>query len=126
MGAQAIFSCSLIPSHIPIKLVSYWRQLCFFLALAVFQYLSIFCGHQYFSHLPSKKGGDTTLLIQGTIPTTTFQSYFLLYSCEIHLSYVYWRRYIGGTTTTTPSVNLESDIELPQYHLIRGVVLGDC
>jgi hypothetical protein len=31
----------------------------------------------------------------GTIPTITFQLYFLLRSCGTHLSYGYWRRYIG-------------------------------
>jgi hypothetical protein len=30
------------------------------------------------------------------IPTTIFQSCFLLQSCETHLSYGYWGRYIGG------------------------------
>jgi hypothetical protein len=34
---------------------------------------------------------------------------------------IYW-----GTAAATPPINLKSDIGLPQYHLIGGVVLGDC
>jgi hypothetical protein len=33
---------------------------------------------------------------------------------------IYW-----GTAAATLPINLESDIGLPQYHLIEGVVLGD-
>jgi hypothetical protein len=31
-----------------------------------------------------------------------------------------------GTAAATLSINIESDIGLPQYHLIGGVILGDC
>jgi len=56
---KSISSSSPVPP-IPIKL-PYWGHLCFFLTPAVPQYLFLFfCGHQYFSHLSSKKGGDTT------------------------------------------------------------------
>ena len=37
------------------------------------------------------------------------------------LEEIYW-----GTAAVTPPINLESDIGLPQYHLIGEVVLGDC
>jgi hypothetical protein len=33
---------------------------------------------------------------------------------------------ILGYYCSIPPINLESDIGLLQYHLIRGVVLGDC
>jgi hypothetical protein len=35
------------------------------------------------------------------------------------LGQIYW-----GTAAATPPINLESDIGLPQYHLIEEVVLG--
>jgi hypothetical protein len=37
-----------------------------------------FCGHQYFPHLPSKKGEDTTLLIPGDHSNYHFSVIFSL------------------------------------------------
>jgi hypothetical protein len=55
-----ISSSSPIPPPIPIKM-SYWEHPCFFSCSNNSPIpLHFFCGHQYFSHLPSKKKGDTT------------------------------------------------------------------
>ena len=52
-----------------------------FLAPAVPQYLSLFFGgHQYFSHLPSKKGGDTTPPIPWGPSQLSFFSHIFSYT----------------------------------------------
>jgi hypothetical protein len=61
-----------------------------------------------------------------TIPTTTFQPYFLLHSCRTHLPYVYWGRYIGGIAAATPPILSKDKIGLPQYMYIEERLLGNC
>jgi hypothetical protein len=66
--------------HILVKL-SYMRQLYFFLLQQFSNTSFFFDDHQYFSHLPSKKREIQLSQHHGDHPTTTFQLYFLLYSC---------------------------------------------
>ena len=89
LGTTMLFSCS-SSSSIPI---------------------SFFGGHQYFLISPQRKGRYNSPNTMGIIPTTTFQSYFLLHFCGTCLLYGYWRRYIG--------VLLQ---QLPQYW--QKMILG--
>jgi hypothetical protein len=74
---------------IPIKL-SYWGRCATFSSPAVPQYLSLFLCPPIFSssHL-KERGRYNSPNTMGTIPTTTFQPYFLLHSYGTHLSYGY-------------------------------------
>ena len=67
-----------------------------FVASAIPQYLSFFWWPPIFpSSLLKERGRYNSPNTMETIPTTTFQPYFLLHICGTHLSYGYWGRYIG-------------------------------
>ena len=110
----------------PIKLL-YWDSYVFFLALAIFQYLSFFFGgHQYFSHLPSKKGGDTTPPIPWKPSQLPLFSHIFSYT---HVGPTFHmdigRDILGYYCSISPNKSRKWHwaTPIPSYW---GVILGDC
>ena len=88
-----------------------------FLLQQSLEYLSIFLvATNIFLTSPQIKREIQLPQYHGTIPTTTFQSYFLLYSYKTHLSYRYWGRYIGGTAAASPLIGYPNTILLRELY----------
>jgi hypothetical protein len=82
-----------------------------------------YLANKYFSHLPSNSEGVVSPPNgMRTTPTTIFQPTFLLHTCETHLSYRYWGRYIGCCCSNSPNIH-KNIIGLPQYMYIRDRLL---
>ena len=59
-------------------------EICYFFFSNSPQYLSFFCGHQYFPHFLSKKCRDTTPSISWDHPNNHFSVNFMLHLCGTH------------------------------------------
>jgi hypothetical protein len=118
-----------IPQYLPYlhKTVILETTILFFLASTVSQYLFFFVATNISLISPQRNGEIQLPQYHGDYPNYHLSAIFsLTLLCDPLfiwvLGEIYW-----GTAAATPPINLESDIGLPHYHLIRGgVVLGDC